>query len=332
MFVRVKSFTNYIISFGLCILFFIASFLKVSAETSKDLDKKASIKIEYLKGKPAEGVEFKIYKIADLSGDSDYIFADLFKLYEKHLSFENEDDLDKCASVFAMYVKRDGLEADRVESLDRNNVVSFEGLDLGVYLITADKIGIGKRIYRHKPFIVRVPKFAKDTWIYDLYEYANYTYTEIAPNESIYRKALIVWEDSGFESDRPKNVEVQVLRDGDLYSCISLNEENNWRYSAGPFSSFHEWEIIQKDVPDGYVSSVKRIGRTFVIKNKYVLTDKCDVRNSAVKDEFKASLESDELCGALLPKIGLLWWPVPILICSGVVLFAYGVIKDNGKC
>ncbi len=81
---------------------------------------------------------------------------------------------------------------------------------------------------------------------------------------------LKVWNDEGFESERPASVSVQLFRDGEAYgSPITLNDANNWRYTWKGLNSSYTWTIYEVDVPDGYTTSISQDGSTATITNTY---------------------------------------------------------------
>ncbi len=325
MFIRRKDKKIFVIV--LCLLFFTLFLPKVSAKTLVDLDKKANLKIEYLKNKSVAGVEFKLFKIANIDEKLKYSFTDEFKSYGMYLCPENEENLSECASALAAYAKRDKIKATLLDKTTEDNTVAFNNIDVGMYLVTAENVNLDNRIYRHKPNIVILPNVLNERAVYNLFEHSNYTFSEMNKEEKIYRKALLVWEDKGNEESRPESIEVQVLRDGTLYSSVKISAQNNWRYSWGPLSNSHEWTIIQKDVPRDYIFTMDRKGRTFVLKNKYA---PCLAKESSDLGEryFAKKGHSDKKVDKILPKAGLLWWPVPILVCLGVLLFGIGIFNN----
>ena len=159
-----------------------------------------------------------------------------------------------------------------------------------------------------------------NTWEYDIAVNAKYDSSAIPTNPPvtpgttrISRKVLKVWEDKGFEAERPKEIEVQLLRGGEVYSTVKLNAANNWRYTWTDLDSRYAWKVVEKEL-EGYTVTVTREGVTFVVTNTYGET-----------------IEDNEtpLSGEL-PKTGQLWWPVPVLIAAGLLFIIIGLARRRG--
>ena len=91
--------------------------------------------------------------------------------------------------------------------------------------------------------MVMLPGLDKENniWVYDVTLNAKFDSSQIPDNpddNTIDRKVLKVWADDGHEKDRPKEVIVQLLRDGKVYDTVTLN--------AVPPSRFHGHEKARK--------------------------------------------------------------------------------------
>lgn len=75
-----------------------------------------------------------------------------------------------------------------------------------------------------------------------------------------------LWRDRDREL-RPKNVEVEIYRERELWKSVILNEGNDWSYSWQAENRNEGWSVKEKDVPAGYNSEVSREGNGFVITN-----------------------------------------------------------------
>ena len=105
---------------------------------------------------------------------------------------------------------------------------------------------------------------------------------------------LKVWKKDNKKS-RPKSIEVCLLRsDG-----IVVDRVNN-------LSTLYTYRVLETSVPSGYKESCTREKDTIVLTNTG--SDKYRVEK---KDE-------------VLPNSGQLWWPVPVLLFVGLVLFGLG--------
>ena len=77
------------------------------------------------------------------------------------------------------------------------------------------------------------------------------------------------WNDQGNEDKRPASVTVYLIRDNEVYESVKLSKSNNWKYTWMALSDTYTWQIIEKDVPDGYVVSQSKTGTAVSITNTY---------------------------------------------------------------
>ena len=122
---------------------------------------------------------------------------------------------------------------------------------------------------------------------------------------------LKVWDDEA-GSDRPAEVVVQLLRDGEVYDTVTLNAENNWRYTWSDLDDSYTWTVVEEECK-GYTVSVERDGITFVVTNTRVTPLPTP---PGPTDPAKPSL----------PQTGQVWWPVPVLLMCGLLFIIIGLI------
>jgi len=122
------------------------------------------------------------------------------------------------------------------------------------------------------------------------------------PPEPVDRIVQKIWKDEGHEAERPKEIQVILLRDGEVYETVILNEANQWNYQWTDLDGTYEWTVEELTELDKYTSSVTRDGNTFLITNTY----------------------------SEIPQTGQLWWPVPILIALGMGLIVLGLLRRRG--
>lgn len=118
------------------------------------------------------------------------------------------------------------------------------------------------------------------------------------PDKPVYPVDLGVkkkWDDNG--ENRPDSVKV-TLYDGDTaVESVWLGDWNNWSYTWRDLDGHGNWQILETNIPKGYVPS-------YSYKNGVVT-----VTNTAT-----------------LIQTGQLSWPIPVMGGLGLALIAYGVI------
>lgn len=74
-----------------------------------------------------------------------------------------------------------------------------------------------------------------------------------------------VWEDNGYPN-RPDNVKVNLLRDGEVYATADLNASDRWTYTWQQLDDRYEW-TVEEQVPNGYDARYAADGDTVTITN-----------------------------------------------------------------
>ncbi|MGG7142942.1 SpaA isopeptide-forming pilin-related protein, partial [Clostridium nigeriense] len=100
-----------------------------------------------------------------------------------------------------------------------------------------------------------------------------------------------VWEDDN-STTRPREVEVQLYKDGQAYgNIVKLNDANSWKHQWSNLDSTYEWTVDEVNTPAGYIKSVTNNDTNFTITNKKIV-GKLEITKTDVSD------------GKLLPNAG----------------------------
>ena len=212
-------------------------------------------------------------------------------------------------------------------------------MDAGLYLVLGQTMVDGRSTYTPQSFLVSLPHLVADTdsWEYDYayydveahgklgYHYDNPT------GGSTSVTVVKVWEDDGADVERPASIRVQLLRNGQAYDTVTLNEANGWKYTWNRLSDSAQWTVVEASVPEGYSVSISQNNNEFVITNT-ADTDLDDddpplgpdPDEGAPGDLPDVDLGDDDVPLGNLPDTGILWWPVQLLTAAGIVLFSIG--------
>ena len=129
-----------------------------------------------------------------------------------------------------------------------------------------------------------------------------------------------VWSDKGYESKRPQSVEVQLLKNGTEYDKQTLNEANGWKCSWTDLDASATWEVKEKTVPSGYEVKTSQKDNVVTVTNTYNPESKTTPDGSTTPSSK-----------GKLPQTGMLWWPVPVLACAGLLLILLGLVRRNKR-
>ena len=235
---------------------------------------------------PISNMNVSLYRVAD----ENYNLVDAFS----HYSIDLKQDVQGAANALENRILMDGIEADASNSSDSSYKASFTGLETGIYLV------VGKEVFQDGVFYM--PQVSLVSLSGDLSVDLKVE-TSDKPSRI---HVLKVWKKDNKKS-RPKSIEVCLLRsDGIVVDKVILNSDNQWSNTWEHLSTLYTYSVMETSVPSGYKESCTREKDTIVLTNTGNFTDKVEK-----KDE-------------VLPNSGQLWWPVPVLLFVGLVLFGLG--------
>lgn len=78
-----------------------------------------------------------------------------------------------------------------------------------------------------------------------------------------------IWNDTG--AIRPTEISVDLLRNGNVYQTMKLNEGNQWKYTWTGLTYNDVWTVQESDVPDGYTVSYHTEGSITDITNTEIV-------------------------------------------------------------
>lgn len=243
-----------------------------------------------------EGVEFLVYHVAEPDENGGYRLTGDFTRYSVSLDDLDSDTLSALADTLAAYAARDKLFPAGSCVTDAEGVGRVEGLAAGMYLVVGSARQEDSIRYLPKAVLVFLPGEDGE----------NETVMHPKPGlETLDELHVIkVWRDGNGEN-RPQEITVQLLCDGEVFDEVVLNEENNWRYVWEDLFAAHTWQIVEKEVPEDYTVTVQQNGVIFTVTNTR-----------------EQPPEEDEH----LPQTGQLWWPVLALVAAGAVMLAVGTL------
>lgn len=342
-----KGFINKLVSAALCVLIgTLGCAGYAAAEETREQQGSLQMTCRHVQ-ENIEGVSFQIYQIASTEDASKYTVTKDFTEYQVDFTELANDEWYDLASTLAAYTARDHLTPTQQKSTGKDGIVSFENLDLGIYLVTGDTYTWNSKIYRMNPFLVAVPQREESGHL--RYEaVAELKYEEI-PEEKENYHVIKIWSDSGREYLRPENVTIQLLCDGEIYDTVVLNKGNNWRHDWQNLPSEKVWQVTETGIPSGYTVTCVQDGTTFAVTNRYrspgggnhgggggggsTPPGSPDVPSTSIIVEDPgvplAQFTEPETPAAslILPQTGMLWWPVPVLSFSGMLFFMYGWLR-----
>lgn len=303
--------------------------MAVFAAGSIDLNQEVKLNISYRdQNTLLAGAEFRLYQVATVDENGELTVTDSFRQYQVDIRGKNDEAWKTLASTLEGYVLRDKITPADSGKTGQNGELTFptssKKLEQGLYLVLGQRHEQGSYRYDAAPFMVMLPSqnISDNTGQYEVNVSPKFDSSKIPekpdgkdPEESttITRKVLKVWDDAGSESKRPKEVIIQLLKNGAVYDTVTLNQENNWRYSWSGLDDAYTWNVTEKEVTD-YTVTIQREGSTFVVTN---------TRSGGSTEKPGQDTK--------LPQTGVLWWPVPLLVCGGLLFLIIGALGQRKK-
>lgn len=263
------------------------------------------------------GTSFTLYRVAEMTGFGTFTptwdFADL-------CSAEDLEGLDSegwstLAGTLSGYVGAGGRAYRRADAGEDGSAV-FAGLSVGLYLVTGTPYMQDGRMYMPQPSLVALPsRDARDNWVYGLT--VDPKPEEVRHYDEI--RVRKVWVD-GQSADRPEQITVRLYVNDRLYGTVTLSAQNNWRYTwdVRGIAQPAVFKVTEVGVPEGYTHSVDYTGT-------YITSCRGPGREITIVNR-KRGVRPPRPSGKL-PQTGLLWWPVPLLAGTGMVLFILGWLR-----
>lgn len=246
--------------------------LYAQAVTPLDPDAKASLTLHYQK----DGVAFAdlpigIYRVAEAFPDGSFDLIEPFSSYPIDIhGITTQEQWQYVAQTLCSYIVADQITSDYEMTTDENGTVCFSDLDTGLYFVREVVAENTSGTYVFNQFMVYVPTPQPD---------GSYNYeVEAKPKctNLVHKNQYSVtklWQDGGNLNVRPKEVTIDIYKDGVLHDTQVLNSDNNWTYTwyvSG--DDLGKWTVAEKDVPDGYKVKIQQNGSNFSVINTYQTT------------------------------------------------------------
>lgn len=129
-----------------------------------------------------------------------------------------------------------------------------------------------------------------------------------------------VWNDRGYEANRPTGVTVGLLKDGAVSQTVTLDGSNSWSYVWTGLSAGSTWSVAELNIPKGYQSTVAHTGNAYTITNSY-----------GTLTPTGTGIPNGTVPLGSAPQTGLVQWPVPVLLSTGALLIGAGFLSSRRK-
>jgi hypothetical protein len=312
----------------------LCSVVPVSALSGSGFDPSAQSTltiIDQVGNTPISDVNFRLYKVAEITAELDFVVTDEFQNAGVSISKDNVTWSVQASTLEAYVVERSDqgqeLQPAATGTTDSLGRIEFPALPSGLYLLVGDGKISGVQHYKCQPVLLTLPyQEAASSWNTEPTVYPKNSIRELR-DTTTELSVVKVWKDSGATSQRPESVTVNLYQDEEFYASVTLREENSWRYTWYDLDSTADYYVVEQNVPSGYTSSVEQEGTAFVVTNTYTPTETPDTPSKPTPTDSPTPTNTNNkiiTTSTKLPQTGQLWWPVTALALLGLVTLVLG--------
>ncbi len=254
----------------LVVLFALFSPLCVKAITPLNTDAAVSLTVSYQKdGTAFPGLTVDIYRVAKAYPNGEFELIAPFCSYPVSIyDIMEQEQWTNVANTLYGYIVSNQIMPDAKTVTNAQGLASFTDLETGLYLVEEIVAENTNGTYIFNRFMVYLPTpQVDDGYLYDVE--AKPKCISYVPKTEY--KVTKLWQDAGHQKDRPKEVLVDIYKNGVLQDTQTLNAENNWSYiwyvSEDDPS---RWTIVERSIDDMYTAAVQQNSSCFSIINTHV--------------------------------------------------------------
>lgn len=233
-----------------------------------DIDRECTLTLQH----KFPGTTFHLYRIASVTRDVEFTLVQDLAGSNVTLKDLNQEGWRGAALALAGYVEREQMTPLRTGQTDENGRLTFDKLPTGLYLVVGVHETRDGMEYHFTPFLICLPNWlapadnpnGEKDWTYDVT--MNTKYEEREPDQEM-RRVLKIWNDGGQVQNRPAQISVDLLRDGEIYDTAILTADTNWRHVWEELDTGYDWRVVESAGGAGYTVSVGYEGVTFLITN-----------------------------------------------------------------
>ncbi len=297
-------------------------------DTSGDNEEhECSLTVDYHEDEePIQGAVFDIYLAAEFDEDGDYVIDPEFEGASVSLDYDDESDLSDFAETIETYIIKMKEEGQEIEPyaegvIGEDGQLEFDELEEGLYIVVGETHVIDDIEYVPLASAVPLPYYEDEEdeepdhnpIVYPKFQVLSSTYAK-----PVSLTAQKVWEDAGYESERPESVEVVLYCNGEEYDKATLSEDNNWQYEWDKLDGTARWQLTEENVPDNYTMTSVLDNNVFTVTNTFKVKVLSESGTTSKADTPSKSTSKADDSG--VPNTGENWWTISVLSFIGLIL------------
>ena len=302
-----------------CILFWLCLCPAALAIDPINAQEKCTLTVNFRPGGVSgEGTQMKLYQVATMTGFGDFVPLGRFGELDEQMNGLQDGQWDTLALKLISHADSLGITPTAVRTV-ANGKATFENLPAGLYLISCDVFVRNATYYITNPMLVSLPNHAPDqpdAWTYQVT--VNPKDSQIHSSKIIVRK---VWQNTTSADRQP--VTIHLMVNGRITETVVLTSANDWRAELKTqLQNCESWSVVEATRLNGFQTPQwdwSWDGRNI---NVYVTNTKKTPYTPSNPGGPTPTPKPNY--PSVLPKTGLLWWPVPVLAVCGMLLFGLG--------
>lgn len=239
----------------------------VYAAQPLDPDAEAALTLHYQKdGKTFPNLTIGIYRVAEAFPDGSFELIPPFSTFPISIhGITTQEQWQSITTTIQAYIIANQVAPDREEKTDADGIAGFQDLKTGLYFICEAMAEDTDGTYLFNAFLAYLPAPQPD----GSYQYqveANPKCTSFVPKTQYTVTKL--WQDAGNQEARPKEIMVDIYKDGILQETQILHAGNNWSYTWYVSADDPgKWTVAERSVPDAYQVTIRENGGVFTVIN-----------------------------------------------------------------
>ena len=223
-----------------------------------DVDRACSLTVHY----GIEGAQARVYRVAQANEDGSFDLVEPFNSWPVNIyGITAQEEWDTAIDTLETYILVNKTQPDYEKTADSSGDVVLTGLKTGLYLVLTPQVE--DQVF--ESFLIHLPNPNEET--YDLEVNPKHTTVQPPPEYASY-SVVKLWKDTGHTQNRPQTVTVDILKDGEIFTTVTLSADTGWSYSWTTETG-GSWSVAERDVPQDYTVAVTAGGTAFTITNTY---------------------------------------------------------------
>lgn len=255
----------------LCICLMTCNAFAITTADAKEpivTSKTGSLTLNYVYGEIAfADLPVQLHHVATVSSDCTYTLTEEFRATGLKVNgITSSSEWNRVRSTLESYIASNKIAPTQQANTNEAGVVKFEGLTPGLYFVMPVRVMMGELRYSFASAIVAVPNLTEDGhWVYDVTITTKPSVDK--PTDDEEHKVVKLWRDTGNVDKRPDSIMVDIICNGVVVETVVLSEENNWSYKWISVEKGDIWQVVEKDIPEGYTVVVEKHNNSFTIIN-----------------------------------------------------------------